>query len=76
MAKGEFTCRNCKNVTAANNWRDNRKYKCPKHKDLCGNCVTSRGFINTRYECNKCNSKVTVYEYHEKYSKWMKSTYE
>jgi hypothetical protein len=57
MAKSDFICKICKKVKGANFLSGKGKYKCPKHKDICGDHVT---LFNG---CRECSSKVMVYRF-------------
>ena len=72
MAKGSFICRICRDALEATGWnRTVDKFKCPKHKDICSECVDKPLFGG--YKCSKCGSKVQRYEFSKSYGKWMKA---
>lgn len=71
MAGIDFTCGVCKKKSGRDIFGSaGQKWKCPKHRDICGGCV-SGGFLS-KSKCTKCGSVVTAYEYNKSYNKWLK----
>jgi hypothetical protein len=66
MAKSDFICSICKQVRGTSFISSSGKYKCPKHKFICGEHVS--GFLGLK--CKECNSKVISYKFNDKKGKW------
>ncbi len=69
MAKSDFECKICKKVKGASFLGGTPdKYKCPKHKTICGDHVSSGWFSGSK--CRECGEKVLHYQF--KNGKWQK----
>ncbi len=67
MAKSDFICGICKQVKGASFLGSTGKYKCPKHKFICGDHIKSSIW---GAKCANCESKVIRYKFNSKKEKW------